>query len=175
MAAVVWDAAVVLAEYLSKNPMIVAGRKVIELGAGTGLVGILCSQIGADVTVTDRPIALNILNENILLNRDNVTGSIRAEELSWGRNLDTFSQAFGVVLGADIVYVEETFDDLLATIKYLCRKDEDETIVFLSCRIRYERDRRFLSMLETDFKVDEIYYDVSTDVRLYSMVKKLPQ
>ena len=44
---VVWDAALVLAKYLEKargNDL--NGRKVLELGAGTGIVGLCCSVAG---------------------------------------------------------------------------------------------------------------------------------
>jgi len=38
--------AVVLCEHLNLHPDLVKGKKVIELGAGTGLVGIVASQLG---------------------------------------------------------------------------------------------------------------------------------
>ena len=38
--------AVVLCEYLDKNRQLVAKKRVLELGAGTGLVGIFCGMLG---------------------------------------------------------------------------------------------------------------------------------
>ena len=38
--------AVVLAEYLSANPLLVRNKAVLELGAGTGLAGIVAARLG---------------------------------------------------------------------------------------------------------------------------------
>ncbi|XP_075927830.1 protein N-lysine methyltransferase METTL21A isoform X5 [Petromyzon marinus] len=46
VAAVVWDAAVVLATYLELGAVEVKGKRVLELGAGTGLVGIVAALLG---------------------------------------------------------------------------------------------------------------------------------
>lgn len=43
VAAVVWDAAIVLGRYLEKIAAQLHGKKVIELGAGTGFAGIVVS------------------------------------------------------------------------------------------------------------------------------------
>lgn len=170
VAAVVWDAAVVLAEYLVNraSTLLSSRQKVIELGAGTGLAGIVASQLGADVLLTDRSLALKTLNDNIELNRANVTGSIVAKELSWGEDLDRYPQPFDILLGADIIYIEETFDQLLTTIMHLSNA---QTTILLSCRIRYERDKRFLDKLRQFFRVEEILYEVKRDVHIYSAIR----
>ncbi|XP_055967522.1 protein N-lysine methyltransferase METTL21A isoform X2 [Sorex fumeus] len=46
VAAVVWDAAVVLATYLETGAVELQGRSAVELGAGTGLVGIVAALLG---------------------------------------------------------------------------------------------------------------------------------
>ncbi|XP_044890331.1 protein N-lysine methyltransferase METTL21A isoform X3 [Felis catus] len=43
VAAVVWDAAVVLSAYLEMGAVELRGRRAVELGAGTGLVGIVAA------------------------------------------------------------------------------------------------------------------------------------
>ncbi|XP_074168230.1 protein N-lysine methyltransferase METTL21A isoform X4 [Rhinolophus sinicus] len=46
VAAVVWDAAVVLCTYLEMGAVELRGRSAVELGAGTGLVGIVAALLG---------------------------------------------------------------------------------------------------------------------------------
>lgn len=120
------------------------------------------------MVLTDRSIALKTLNDNIELNLENTTGSIVVKELSWGQDLDHYPQPFDIVLGADIIYIEETFDDLSTTIRHLCHP---QTTVLLSCRIRYERDRRFLDKLRQFFTVEEILYEAKRDVYIYSAAR----
>ncbi|XP_045376452.1 protein N-lysine methyltransferase METTL21A isoform X2 [Camelus bactrianus] len=46
VAAVVWDAAVVLSTYLEMGAVELRGCSAVELGAGTGLVGIVAALLG---------------------------------------------------------------------------------------------------------------------------------
>ncbi|XP_038634198.1 protein-lysine methyltransferase METTL21D isoform X3 [Scyliorhinus canicula] len=84
---VVWDAALVLAKYLETSAFYRAnlhsftGKSVVELGSGTGLVGLMASVLGAHVTVTDLEELQDLLNTNINDNKHLVTGSIQAKSL----------------------------------------------------------------------------------------------
>lgn len=94
---------------------------------------------------------------------------MRVSELTWGEGLAHYrSGAYSLILGADIVYLEETFPALLRTLEHL---SSENTEVLLACRIRYERDERFLSMLGNQFSVQEVYYDSQRDVHIYRAVK----
>ncbi|NXI10050.1 MT21A methyltransferase, partial [Irena cyanogastra] len=181
VAAVVWDAAVVLCAYLEMENIDLRDRSVIELGAGTGLLGIVVTLLGtkeppgvralystccARVTITDRAAALEFLESNV---QANLPPELRpravVKELTWGKDLDNFSPgAYDLILGADIVYLEETFAELLQTLEHLC---SERTVILLSCRIRYERDLKFLKMLRERFSVSEVHYDSSKDVHIY--------
>ncbi|XP_040497402.1 protein N-lysine methyltransferase METTL21A isoform X5 [Ursus maritimus] len=48
VAAVVWDAAVVLSTYLEMGAVELRGCSAVELGAGTGLVGIVAALLGGE-------------------------------------------------------------------------------------------------------------------------------
>lgn len=43
----VWDGSLLLAFILCHRPALVRGKRVLELGAGTGLLGIVCARLGA--------------------------------------------------------------------------------------------------------------------------------
>ncbi|XP_078418662.1 protein N-lysine methyltransferase METTL21D isoform X2 [Cetorhinus maximus] len=84
---VVWDAALVLAKYLETSAFYrdglhaFTGKTVVELGSGTGVVGLMASVLGAHVTVTDLEELQDLLNININDNKHLVTGSIQAKSL----------------------------------------------------------------------------------------------
>ncbi|XP_052530898.1 protein N-lysine methyltransferase METTL21A isoform X1 [Tympanuchus pallidicinctus] len=158
VAAVVWDAAVVLSAYLEMGGIDLRDRSVIELGAGTGLLGIVATLLGARVTITDREPALEFLELNVWANLPSeLHPKAVVKELTWGKDLGNFSPgAFDFILGADIIYLEETFEELLQTLEHLC---SEQTVILLSCRIRYERDSNFLKMLKGRFSVNEVHYD----------------
>ncbi|XP_042535014.1 protein N-lysine methyltransferase METTL21A [Dipodomys spectabilis] len=171
VAAVVWDAAVVLSTYLEMGTVELRGCSAVELGAGTGLVGIVAALLGAHVTVTDRKVALEFLKSNVQANLPpHIRTKAVVKELTWGQNLGSFSPGeFDLILGADIIYLEETFTDLLHTLEYLC---SNHSVILLACRIRYERDNNFLAMLERRFTVSKVYYDSEKDIYIYKAQKR---
>ncbi|XP_040840341.1 protein N-lysine methyltransferase METTL21A [Ochotona curzoniae] len=170
VAAVVWDAAVVLSTYLEMGAVELRGCSAVELGAGTGLVGIVAALLGAQVTITDRKVALEFLKANVEANLPpHVQPKAVVKELTWGQNLASFSPGeFDLILGADIIYLEETFTDLLQTLDHLC---SERSVILLACRIRYERDSRFLAMLQRQFSVSQVHYDPEKDVHIYKAQK----
>ena len=64
--AVVWEAAEATLAYLESAfaPTGLQGKAVVELGAGTGVVGLACAAKGARVTLTDLETALPLLRAN---------------------------------------------------------------------------------------------------------------
>ncbi|XP_030772012.1 protein N-lysine methyltransferase METTL21A isoform X5 [Rhinopithecus roxellana] len=57
VAAVVWDAAIVLSTYLEMGAVELRGRSAVELGAGTGLVGIVAALLGLEFLDSSYPPA----------------------------------------------------------------------------------------------------------------------
>ncbi|XP_031669170.1 protein N-lysine methyltransferase METTL21A-like isoform X2 [Oncorhynchus kisutch] len=171
VAAVVWDAAVVMCMYLELGQVELTGKVAIELGAGTGLVGIVAALLGAKkVTITDREPALGFLAANV---KENIPpdqlGAVEVSELTWGQGLERYPKGgFDIVLGADIVYLEDTFPSLLQTMEHL---SSEISVVLLACKIRYERDTNFLSMLKQRFTVHKVHYDKERDIHIYKAVK----
>ena len=85
LGATVWDAAIVFLKFLDneKNflPNYFLGKKTIDIGSGTGLVGIVAALLGANVICTDLPEYVSLMKSNIQKNsaellRRNVKRSI---------------------------------------------------------------------------------------------------
>ncbi|CAM9270371.1 unnamed protein product, partial [Ectocarpus fasciculatus] len=125
-----WDGAVVLAKYLEANPHIVAGKRVLELGSGTGLAGIAAAMLGAKISVlTDLQYTMENLQLNIRNNlNETETAGRTAIACSSGRIGD-----WDVILGADVVWVEELVPLLVQALTALAGAD---TIFILSHQVR---------------------------------------
>lgn len=130
----------------------------------------LLSKGAKKVTITDREPALGFLAANV---KENIPpdqlGAVEVSELTWGQGLERYpTGGFDIVLGADIVYLEDTFPSLLQTMEHL---SSESSVVLLACKIRYERDTNFLSMLKQRFTVHEVHYDKERDIHIYKAVK----
>jgi predicted nicotinamide N-methyase len=66
-----WCGSLGVIEYLLGNPEFVQDKRVLELGAGTGVLGMLCSKLGStNVVLTDNDIrSLNHMNEDVPRNK----------------------------------------------------------------------------------------------------------
>lgn len=97
---VLWPAAIALAhEVASRN---LAGKKVLELGAGTGLPGIVAAALGARVVQTDRQkLALHLCKQNA--ERNGVT-TIAHRVADWTEWDD--GEHYDLVIGSDILYTD---------------------------------------------------------------------
>ncbi|XP_023581926.1 protein N-lysine methyltransferase METTL21D isoform X5 [Trichechus manatus latirostris] len=110
---VVWDAAIVLSKYLETpgfsgdGDHALSQRSVLELGSGTGAVGLMAATLGADVVVTDLEELQDLLKININMNKQLVTGSVQAKVLKWGGETEDFPSPPDYILMADCIYYEE--------------------------------------------------------------------
>jgi predicted nicotinamide N-methyase len=111
-----WEAAAHLAAYLAgtaEGRGLVAGARVLELGAGTGLVALACARAvgAARVVATDGSAeVVEALRDGIFVNglqrRRREGPEVSAAVLRWGRYPEVGGlgpRDFDVVVGADIV------------------------------------------------------------------------
>lgn len=122
----VWGGGVVLQRYLEGlGPAFFEGKRVLELGTGTGLGGVTAAKLGArEVVVTDRDAAvLELARTNARANLDGAAlRAFRAERLEWGpvpAEADAFAGPWDLVLGADLTYNRDAWPVLVQTIKRL--------------------------------------------------------
>ncbi|XP_067847068.1 EEF1A lysine methyltransferase 3-like [Heptranchias perlo] len=132
----IWEAALVLCQYFEHEKINFSERKVIELGSGTGIVGILAVLLGGDVTMTDQENALNQIEHNVSTNIPSASRHrSKVCALSWGKDHRKFPTDYDFILGSDIVYTSSTYPALLETLLYLAN---ESTIIYLCSKLRKE-------------------------------------
>ncbi|XP_061619318.1 protein-lysine methyltransferase METTL21E-like isoform X2 [Phyllopteryx taeniolatus] len=175
--AVLWPSAMVLCHFLEthRDKYNLMDKNVIELGAGTGLVSIVSSLLGAKVTSTDLPDVLGNLQYNVTCNTKGrckytpvVCGTDTVTELVWGPEVEQrFPQSthyFDYILAADVVYAHSYLDQLLDTFNHLCQVN---TQILWTMRFRLEPENSFVDRFSKHFHLEELYDLPSLSIKLY--------
>jgi predicted nicotinamide N-methyase len=158
----VWRAALILCDLLRETPDLVAGRRVLEVGAGCGACGLLAGACGARETVVTDCFAglLETLAENISLNAEPGSdetacwaprvsaaggGYLLARHLAWGDDNTAAADAseaprlaleelFDVIIGSDVMYEAEHAEQLP---RVLARHLAPGGYALLVCGVRF--------------------------------------
>lgn len=107
----IWDSALMTIHYFFKYPKPFEGKKVLELGSGTGVGGIALAALGADVIITDLPERLALIEKNVEANRKLTGNRIKVQVLDWTK--DRIPEGLDMVLAIDCVYYNSTIDPLI--------------------------------------------------------------
>uniref|UniRef100_A0A8C8VQ70 Histone-arginine methyltransferase METTL23 n=1 Tax=Pelusios castaneus TaxID=367368 RepID=A0A8C8VQ70_9SAUR len=121
----VWPCAVVLAQYLWFHRRMLPGKRILEIGAGVSLPGIVAAKCGAEVTLSDAeelPQSLKNCQRSCELN--NLLG-VHIIGLTWGQispNLLSLPQV-DIILASDVFFDPEDFEDVISTVYFLMKKN----------------------------------------------------
>ncbi len=111
-----WPAALGLAGMIASNPAMVRGR-VIELGAGMGVVGLVAAAVGHEVVITDvEPDALEFARAAAEAN--DLAARVQVRSLDWLNPPESLGR-FETLLGAEILYSRSTYPALARLIEQL--------------------------------------------------------
>ena len=166
----VWEAAPYLIRHLERNQeRYLQDRLVLDVGSGTGAVGLASAALGAkhsvlsdaDSTATistdcgwQESSVLRTLSENVALNPAHVQAAVSVEHLRWGdrSHIDAlrarWPSGFDTIVASDILYYkpEETYDTLAYTIRELAA---DGARGVLSYMVRHGAEHTFVDLLES--------------------------
>ena len=176
-----WDGSYFISKYLlsdlfQKNTNI---KSILELGAGTALPS-LVSLVHNDYTVvtTDVPKLIPQINEIFDLNKKNFNKNSKSlvTELSWEKKEDIEkvkkymdNKPFDVIIGSELVYLDDLFDDLINVIRNL---SDENTFIILSYKIRLpSMVENFMNKLKEYFEI--IFIDYQLKNELYPNPDKL--
>ncbi|KAL5117589.1 hypothetical protein ACEQ8H_004482 [Pleosporales sp. CAS-2024a] len=196
-----WEAALLLGSYLAsaEGQTLIRGKRVFELGAGTGMLSILCAKhlkIAGIVATDGDEAVVDTIKTNAFLNgldaHDSSRCVVRTAALKWGRRVDTatFQEDYGmeipdVLLGADVTYDNIVIPRLVATLGQFFELNA-ALEVLISATIRNEQTfetflntcrRSGFSLALVDFPAvpehQQVgpYYPTSTRINIFSITK----
>lgn len=141
-----WEASVALLALLYSEPRIrqwFAGKRVLELGSGTGLGGLAVAALSQpqSVLLTDvSQVHDTFTSPNLNLNLASINTPVASKVIFWD-DLCTeplnFCQNFDVLLGCDLVYDPDVWCMLLSALKaLLLATNSSISVVILICTLR---------------------------------------
>lgn len=161
----VWDSALVLGRWLCRAQAELSGVRALELGAGSGLAGIVAASLGARVLLTDLEEALPLLELNAAANAPLCDAAPTAAPLEWGdAELHPACASFvspaapGTrqpplwLLCSDVVYAPEAYAPLLATLRRLA-PDAASARIVMAHRSRHPDENDFWRPARREFDV----------------------
>jgi predicted nicotinamide N-methyase len=173
----IWPAANDLVSLIQVNPHLIRGKRVLELGSGTGICGISAGVLGAAcVVVTDympnqqilsvgaegsieisqvpqSTEILSLLRSNLSLNMHSLDrGSIFVRELEWGNpeqaiQLAAEFRSFDIIIGSEVIYTAGCASSIMKSLPYLM---DDGTVALLVCQRRFGAMSLFGSNISPD-------------------------
>jgi predicted nicotinamide N-methyase len=157
-----WPASLVLSLYLAENPHLVRNKRILELGAGVGLCGLVGATLGAKrMSLTDLSVFPHVLeNLSAEIHLNNLV-NCNAFALNWGSfdiESSLLSQGFELLIGSDVFYNPSDFEDLIRAVSIILSRSPPDAR-FITAYHERSSKRNIQWLLERwNLKVDRIAY-----------------
>lgn len=167
-----WPAGMVLSRYMLRYHRNLQNERIVEIGAGGGLVGLavakgcdIFNENGHKLAISDQIPMLALMQKNISVNQ--LEDKVEAVVYDWGTpapesiilpSSSTSSQQPEptIVLAADCVYFEPTFPLLLQTLSDIIGP---RTNCYFCFKKRRKADMRFIRDMQKKFDTAYVEYD----------------
>ncbi|XP_073150576.1 uncharacterized protein [Henckelia pumila] len=157
--------------------------RILELGSGTGVVGIAAAALlRASVTVTDLSHVLPNMRYNIDANAGILGlrgGDVNSAPLSWGDvgEMETIGREYDIILASDVVYHDHLYEPLIQTLKFFLLGSEKEMVFLMAHLKRWKKESAFFKKANKFFDVKVLYTDnpcngARVGVKVYTFVRK---
>lgn len=175
----VWTAGIQLAKHLEHGYSDLRGQTVLELGTGTGLVGLVAAALGAHAVLTDMPVCLDFVRQNVDANAAVIAanassspsssssspsscGRVTVAELTWGETpvADFLARHCGgppsLIVGSDLVYERALASLLLSVLLELMPAGSDTRFVYSSDLRGRDGFAAFLREADVHFIIEDV-------------------
>jgi predicted nicotinamide N-methyase len=167
-----WEAALHLGNYLCANQdRLIRGKSILELGAGTGYVSILCAKHlqATHATATDgSDEVVASLSTNLYLNDLQDSTLVKGKELKWGQALIggehlewNGGRNIDLVLGADLTYDGSGIPALVSTFGDLFELYPEMQVIYAATVRNSKTFEKFLEACRANkYRIEEIQFDI---------------
>lgn len=145
----IWPASFVLGRYLRKFEP--AGKRMLELGAGCGVTGLVASRYGfGHVTLSDiNDDALLFARINVMRNQLEDRVAVKRVDIASTR----LDEKFDIISASEVLYIEELHRPLLKfLLRHLNTAAGGKAVI---CTDTRRKRSRFFKQAEKDFRVSE--------------------
>ena len=157
----IWKASWVLSVYLADlSPD--ANKRLLEIGAGVGLVSIVAANFGHQITMTEyNPDALNFARANAFLNN---CPDLPIEKLDW--NLSRPTHQFDMIVAAEVTYKKDDFIPLTRFFKSHLKPGGE---IILASEIR-KSGKDIFGLFKSDFDITVVKKTLRSETVAISVV-----
>nr|GMD56459.1 calmodulin-lysine N-methyltransferase isoform X2 [Ipomoea batatas] len=159
-----WPSEDVLAYYCLSHADMFRHKRVIELGSGYGLAGLVVAIAteALEVVITDgNPQVVDYIQRNVITNSSVFGGTeVKSMVLHWGQeNVSDIFNTFDVIIASDCTFFKEFHEGLAETIKFLLKKEGPSEALLFSPK-RGDSLEKFLGKVKgsgLNFSIDNKY------------------
>ncbi|CAN0068723.1 unnamed protein product [Discosporangium mesarthrocarpum] len=178
---VVWPISIYVAWFVARMKKLFAGKRVVELGAGCGLSGLVASQLSKTTVLTDgSEVIVRLLQQNAKAQIDGglAAGGVEARKLVWGdrEEMGSHLEEFGapdIIIGADVVCWPHFVYPFFQTVSALLRESSNsEAALYLGyvCRATNTTELFYKTAKELGFTIktldaEEFLPEFNTEAR----------
>ncbi|XP_035675277.1 protein N-terminal and lysine N-methyltransferase EFM7-like isoform X2 [Branchiostoma floridae] len=145
---VVWPAAMILSQHLVSHRELVRAGRVLEVGAGVGLPGLVAAALSEDpsgVVMTDYvEDAVDLMDMNIAETFGEDNNRPQAAIMDWDDDPSVLQEhhgTFDVIIGSDVVYWPVLIEPLIRTVKALLSNKPTSWFLMLYSRRNPKADK----------------------------------
>ncbi|KAJ9541034.1 hypothetical protein OSB04_027540 [Centaurea solstitialis] len=159
-----WPSEEVLAYYCLSQLDLFRSKRVIELGSGYGLAGLVIAAVteASEVVISDgNPQVVDYIQRNINANSSVFGGTkVTSMMLHWNQEeASDISNSFDIIVASDCTFFKEFHKGLVQTIKCLLKKEGPSEAIFFGPKRGKSLDEFLAEVKESglQFTMDEVY------------------
>ncbi|WCJ32619.1 Calmodulin-lysine N-methyltransferase [Euphorbia peplus] len=158
-----WPSEDVLAYFCLSHASMFRSKRVIELGAGYGLAGLVIAATteALEVIISDgNPQVVDYIQRNVEANAG-IFGhtKVKSMTLHWDDEVSNISNSFDVIVASDCTFFKDFHNSLASTVKVLLRNNGNSEAIFFGPK-RGDSLDKFLQKIEENgmcFSITEEY------------------